>query len=98
MPFFYDRKESHEDIVIVFKYWPVFYIILLLAFIGMPFLKLDPKWDVLLGTLIFLFFIVWLLGHRKANKEVRKAMKNGMVEASGSKFSFKNPMKFRIKK
>lgn len=98
MPFFYHRKESHEDIVIIFKYWPVFYIILLLAIIGVPLLKLDPKWDLLVVTVLFLFLIVWLLGHRKANKEVRKAMKNGIVEVSGSKFSFKNPMKFRIKK
>jgi hypothetical protein len=98
MPFFYGRKESQEDIVIVFKYWPAFYIILLLGILGVPLLKLDPKWNFLISTVMIVFLIVWILGHHKANKEVRKAMKNGKVEVSGSKFSFKNPMTFRMKK
>jgi len=95
MPFLYDRKESHEDIVIVFKYQPVFYIVLLAAIL-IP--SIDPKWDAYLTLAIILFGVAWIVGKLKANREIKRAMRNGKVEVSGSKFSFSNPLTFRIKK
>ena len=98
MPFLYDRKESREDIVIVFKYQPVFYIVLLAAILIPSIAKLDPKWDAYLTLAIILFGVVWIVGKLKANREIKQAMRNGKVEVSGSKLSFSNPLTFRIKK
>lgn len=98
MPLLYDRKESNEDIVIVLKYHPVFYIVLF-AFILVPsIVKLDQKWQIYLVPVFGIFVVVWIFGQLKANSEIKKAMRTGKVEVSGSKFSFSNPPTFRIKK
>jgi hypothetical protein len=99
MPLLYSRDEDVDQIVIKYKYWPLFYFTLIPAFIWalgpweVPFYA-----DVIVGVAIVFFLVLFSFGHANANKEIRKAMKAGIVEITGSKFSFKKPLTFMISK
>jgi len=47
------------------------------------------------ALIITLFALKFVLG-RTASKEIKNALKNGMVEFSGNKHSFKNPIRIKI--
>jgi hypothetical protein len=93
MSLFYDRIESSGKTVIVYKYWPLFYYGLGGTIISSFILG---KWCMLVGLLFAMFVVVLLLDLWKPTREVKKAMKNGQVKISGSKFSFKNPLTIEI--
>lgn len=98
MPLLYNRTETAEEIVIIYKYHAVFYIILLAFMVVPPLAKLNPKWDVYLVPAIIGVGILWILGNFRPTQEIRRAMKIGKVETSGSKFSLRKPLTCKIKK
>ena len=98
----YNRKESENEIVITLKYQAACYILLLAGFVlayAGPYTGMSESTAitiVILGVAVPL--IVYTLAIIGINREVRKAMKSGNVQVSGSKFSFSNPLTYRIKK
>lgn len=97
MPILYTRHETNTEIVIVYKYHAAFYLVLL-AVLLIPLTGSQEKFGPIVPVLFVLFAILWIAGHWAANQEVKRAMKTGNVTVHGSKFSFKNPFTFTIKK
>ena len=97
MPILYDRKETKEEIIIVFKYRMI-YILILLAFLLSAFIGFDPRWEPLVFSAFAILMVLWVMGRWAANSEIRQAAKKGEVKISGSGYSFKNPLTVRIKK
>lgn len=98
MSLLYERKETTDEIVIRYKYWPIFYITLLLLIpfsLLLDILGFDPTVIGMLGIIILILFFV---DHMKPNREIRKAIKGGNAQISGSKVSFDNPYTAVIKK
>ena len=95
MSLVYDRRENQEEVVFVFKYNAAWYLIMLFFLLSAPFTKGIESFMLVLFSAAAL---VYIFGRAKANREIRQAMKNGKVAISGSKFSFKNPITFTIKK
>jgi len=101
MATFYDRTETENEIVITYKYHAAAWILIFggfaVAYIG-PYTGLSKTaaLAIVLGILFIVF--IYILGKISPNREIRKAMKLGRVQVSGSKFSFSNPLTFRIKK
>ncbi|PIR94022.1 hypothetical protein COT97_03590 [Candidatus Falkowbacteria bacterium CG10_big_fil_rev_8_21_14_0_10_39_11] len=97
MPFFYEQKENETEQIITYKNQPLFYIVLLVVF-GLTFFDFGYVWQYgLLGAFV-VFLVFWIVGNWKVNKIVRKAMKKGEIQVTGSKLSFKNPVIVKIKK
>jgi hypothetical protein len=89
------RIETNDDVTIIFKYYPLFY----LCFIGLLISEFfPPTIGGIISIAITLLFSIYILGNIKVWFEIRKAMKVGDVKISGSKFSFSNPLTFVIKK
>ena len=97
MPFLYDRKETKEEIIIVFKYRILFTLVVLI-FLLSAFIGFDPKWEPLVFSFFAIVMVLWVMGRWAANSEIRQAAKKGEVKISGSGYSFKNPLTVRIKK
>ena len=99
MAFMYKRKETLDKIVIVYSYAPYFYIFLAVALLCSFLLPKELQaLNFLITPLFLIFLLIFLVSIWKPNQEVRRAMKKGKVEVSGSKFSFSNPLTFIIKK
>ena len=94
----YDRTETQDEIVIVYKYQPLWYIIYLGFLASIPFTRPDQDISVLMGTLFLILAFIQVGGKAKPNKEIKQAMQSGKIQVSGSKFSFRNPLTFTIKK
>ena len=92
MGLFYRRIETGNEITIIYKYNVHFWV----AFVVL----------ILLGGFVNLLFyfvaavavIVYMIDLMKPSGEIKKAMKKGAVQMSGSKYSFSNPTKIVIKK
>ena len=97
MALLYDRHETATETVIVYKYHAAFYLILLAAII-LPLTGIDPKWANIIPWIILGVGVLWIVGYWSVNSELRQAMKKGNVTITGSKFSFKKPFTFTIKK
>lgn len=97
MSVFFERKEDEKEITIVLKYQALFYILLVCGII-LPYTKIDNFAQISISGLIVIFLIVYILSKISINREITKAMKAGSVEVSGSKFSFSNPLTYKIKK
>ena len=98
MNLFYQREEKDREVVITFKYQALWYIVLLAIFcLAIPNGG-RSAWQQYLVPVLFVILFAWVIGRRAANKEIRQAMRAGNVAISGSRFSFKNPITFRIKK
>ncbi len=95
MALLYERKETSDEIIIAYKYWPLFYIILIATFVLSFILE---RWANILWAFFGISVIVFIIDIWKPNKEIRKAMKEGSVQVSGSKFSFSMPFTAVIKK
>lgn len=100
MALFYKREETPKEVVIQYKYHSLFYIVLFGGFIFSILVDeiTGASWGYLIWVFIFLFLLVYLVDIRKPNKEIRRAMKEGSIQVSGSKFSFSNPFTAVIKK
>lgn len=105
MGLFYDRIEKPDRVVI--KYSRLIYVYILYAFflaVGLILrLVLDPILHLVIGVPLvllcfFLIAIIYFIDLWKPWGEVRKAMKDGKVLVSGSKFSFSNPLTVEILK
>ena len=95
MALLYERKETPDEIIIVYKYWPLFYIILTATLILSFILE---KWANILWAFFGISVIIFIADIWKPNKEIRKAMREDSVQVSGSKFSFSKPFTAVIKK
>jgi len=97
-----EREETAEQITIKFKYYAALWILLLLVFVfsftGQYFgVSEQNGFRIGMGMLVILFLLS--LEGQKLNREIKIAMKTGKkVEISGSKFSFSNPIIYKITK
>ena len=96
MSLFYERKETQEEIVIVYKNYPIvlitFCVTLFLSFV------IEGAIGAIFTILAFIACVAFVGGYWGINQEVRKAMKAKGVTCSGSKWSMSNPMTATIKK
>lgn len=98
MAIFYEKKETENEILYIYKYSASFYYALLFAFLtAIPdgFARISY---FVISPIVLLFCLIWIVDHWKPNRELRAAMKKGKVEITGSKFSFKNPLTCIVKK
>ncbi|MSU56556.1 MAG: hypothetical protein EXS51_04620 [Candidatus Taylorbacteria bacterium] len=99
MALFYDRTETADAITLVYKHQPILNIGFLACFV---LLIADLDIGGVASFVLILFTLFFLLarwfGTFTPNTEARKAMKDGSVQVSGSKLSFKNPFTIKIKK
>ncbi len=98
MGVFCDKKETGEQIIIRFRYaW--FYVFLggvfVCVFLGKSF---GSRIFLVPAVLFLVLMIVFAVAYWPVSTEIRKAMRNGMVKVSGSRYSFCNPLTFVIKK
>ncbi|MFA4887718.1 MAG: hypothetical protein WC595_05880 [Candidatus Nanoarchaeia archaeon] len=99
MDFMYRRKETTDKIIIVYTNILYFYIFLAVALLCSFLLPKELQaLNFLITPLFLIFLLIFLVSIWKPNQEIRRAMKKGKVEVSGSKFSFSNPLTFIIKK
>jgi len=100
MALFYERKETSDEIIIRYKYMPLVYIVLLGGFILSILVDeiTGASWGYLIWAFIFIFLLIFIIDIWKPNKETKKAMKDGYVKVSGSRYSFSNPYTVVIKK
>lgn len=50
------------------------------------------------GVLMLLYFLTISMKYREHGRVMKEATKNGSIEISGNKWSFKNPLRVRIPK
>ncbi len=97
MTLLYDRKETDNEVIIIYKYRAAFYIVLLAAIL-LTIPEATQSISYYIAPFILLFGVFWIIGHLKPSREIKRAMKNGKVKVTGSKFSFTSPLTFTIKK
>ena len=97
MGIFCDKEETKEQIVIRFKYaW--FYVFLGGVFVCVFLGKSFSRIFFLPSIVFFILMIIFAVAYWPVSAEIRRAMRDGMVKVSGSKYSFSNPLTFVIKK
>lgn len=95
MSIFYDRQENDKEVVITLKYQALFYILLLVCLV-LPYTKVAGGDKI--SYVLLILFVIYVISKLGVNREVSRAMKESKVEVSGSKFSFSNPITYKIKK
>ena len=98
MSLLYERKETADEVIIRYKYWPIFYIALLLLIPVSLLLNVFGIDATLLGIICIIILVLFFVDHMKPNREIRKAMREGNAQVSGSKVSFSNSLTAIIKK
>jgi len=98
MSLLYERSETADEVVIRYKYWPIFYITLLLLIPLTLLLSVFGIDATFVGILCIIILILFFVDHMKPNREIRKAIKESNAQISGSKLSFANPFTAVIKK
>ena len=97
MGIFCDKEETEEQIVIHVRYaW--FYVYLSGGFVCIFLGKSFGKVFLVPAGMFFILMIVFAFAYWPVSAKIRKAMRNGMVKASGNKYSFSNPLTFIIAK
>jgi hypothetical protein len=93
---FYDRRDSADQIEFTFHFIPL----ATLLFFFMVIASLLPRGicSSKILRLSGILLILWIIGLLPAWIELEQAMKSGAVIASGSKLSFKNPLRVVIAK
>ena len=96
MSTFYDRRDSADQIEFTFHFMPVASLLFFFMIIASlaPRGRCSSKILRLSGILL----ILWVIGLLPAWLELEEAMKAGAVIVSGSKISFKNPLRVVIAK
>ncbi|MFA6024432.1 MAG: hypothetical protein WC777_04440 [Candidatus Gracilibacteria bacterium] len=101
MSFLYNRVETKDKVKISFKNYYLWYLNITAIF-AMAFVKPGSELTYIATILVFLLllaiFLYQFIVRMNLATEIGKAMKNGSVEVSGSKFSNKNPLTYIIKK
>ena len=75
------------------------YTLILYGSLGLALVGYFSKQEIILhlvGISIFILFAFKLILGRTASKEIKNALRDGMVEFNGSKHSFKNPIRIKI--
>lgn len=101
MALFYDRIETENEIKIVLKYQAAFYILLLGCFVfvyAAPYTGMSESTGMIILLSVLALMIIYAVSKIGIGREIKKAMKFGSVQISGSKFSFSHPLTFTIKK
>lgn len=96
MAFFHSREETDREIIIRFKPFAPFVMLLSIGLM-LVFNSLGINADYAL-MIFFVLMLIYLIDSGKVIWEIKKATTRGFVEVSGSKYSFKSPMIFKIKK
>lgn len=102
MGLFYTKNEYQDEIVITYATWPnyatlVMLGLLLLSFAGQQYLPVP--WLADAGFFGFMLLMIGkLFSQRKVTNMIKDVMKTQKVTLSGSRYSFKNPIKFTITK
>ena len=95
MGLFHEWREGEGEIVIVYTYFPLFYIAFASAFVGV--FVIHPAYAPRI-TAAFAFFIgLFIVDFWRPLRATRRAEENGLCkEMSGSKLSFKDPWRVTI--
>jgi len=102
MTLFYERTETSDEVLVTYKPYYLYLLFGMLAIYALPESwfgtgMLAPvksaAWLALLALIIGRFVTMW-----RINAEVRRAMKDGAVQMSGSIYSFSRPLTARIRK
>ncbi|MDO6707760.1 hypothetical protein [Photobacterium sp. 1_MG-2023] len=99
MSFFYERKEAADTVTITLKPHSLYLMLGMLAvWLGNDLiLKSAPMAQIVMPVFI-VFMVVRFFSLVRVQREVIVAMKQGRVETQGSKFSFRNPFRYIIRK
>lgn len=99
MSFFFERKETDNQVKIVLKPHSLYVMLVMLAvwLINEMVLHIMPVTQIIMPVFI-VFMVIRFFSLVKVQKEVLVAMKQGKVQTSGSKFSFANPFTYTINK
>ncbi len=90
MGIFHERRESEGEIVIVYTYFPLFYIAFASAFAAI--FVLHPLYAPRIAAAFAFFIVLFIVDLWQPLMATRRAVKSDRCrEMSGSKFSFKDP-------
>ncbi len=105
MAIFYDRTETPDEIVIVFKYLKLQFITVILLLLTPAAANFNSHLLLFIMMYAGWFMLIWfglvliIATEKIAYIEINKATRGGTkVEVSGTRFSSKNPLTYRIKK
>jgi len=92
----YDKRETAEQTVYEFHFLPVANLLFALGVLAAlaPGCRATRRVIRRCGLLLFL----WIVGVLPAALELERAMRSGSVIVSGSKFSFKHPLRIVVPK
>jgi hypothetical protein len=92
----YDRRETADRIVFEFHFLPLASLLFLLSVLA----SLAPGCAATRRVLrrCGVLLMLWIVGLLPASIELERAMRNGTVMVSGSKFSLTKPLKVVISK
>eukprot|EP00919_Chromeraceae_sp_WS-2016_P065215 GHVR01154358.1.p1 GENE.GHVR01154358.1~~GHVR01154358.1.p1 ORF type:complete len:104 (+),score=3.81 GHVR01154358.1:134-445(+) len=102
MNLLYERKETNDQVVVIFKPYSMYLLLfVLLALMALTFIPALSSYVMLGNVLMAVAAIVVMMrivSMFKINQEIRKAMSEDKVSITGGKLSAKNPLTFVIKK
>jgi len=102
MDLFYQRSETDEQIIIVFRPYSMYVLlVVLLVLMGVTFVPALADYEYLGNVLIPIAAVVVMariVMMHSVNKEVQEAIRSDNVKISGSKLSANNPLTFEISK
>ncbi len=93
------KEISRTDTHVTYQYQSVYGWLMygiLAGWLGAIALDL-PRWiEFAFVALILAYFVGVFLPSRPRNKEIQQAMRVGMVQMSGSRWSFSNPLNIKV--
>ncbi len=94
------RTVSEDDVSITYEYNSTFtwslYVILSVILGGMA---IENKLLQLIGgAFILMYFLLKLVRGKTISLKIKSALKSGVVELSGNKHSFSNPLRIKVPK
>ena len=97
MPFAYKIKETADTKIVHFKLYPLGLWCVLIGFMISEFIKLDgiEGW---IASPFWIFGGYIVISSWEISKECSRAMRNGGIKMSGSKWSLTNPLTIEIPK
>ncbi|MFH1776852.1 MAG: hypothetical protein ABH952_04750 [Candidatus Omnitrophota bacterium] len=100
MTLFYEKKEASNETIIKYKYTALIYVVVFAAFIlsAVMIILTDGSLVDVVWMFVWAFIAVYTVEMWTPFREIRKAMREGNVKFSGSKFSFRNPITAVINK
>lgn len=91
-------EENEEFITYEFRSIYLYVLYTIVAFILIGF-GTDMPWISYVGmSFMAVYFLIISLPYLPLQRKIRKAMQEGSVEISGSKWSFSKPLKIKMKK